>query len=236
MRRASKSHNSNQDRWLVSYADFITLLFALFVVMFASSRADRGKARIVSEAVMNAFGRSSAEIDKSSRENSDPGALPSLQPLLGTLVQDLQPEILAGKMRVRMEERGLVVSLNQATFFPSGEDAIDPKTLDSIAKLARAIRTVPNPVRLEGHTDSIPIHTARFNSNWDLSSARAISVINLLEERWGVTPGRLAATGYADTIPVDSNETEQGRARNRRVDVVILNAVATGREPEGRRY
>jgi chemotaxis protein MotB len=219
----------------VSYADFITLLFAFFVVMFASSEADKNKAKRFSEAVEKAFdghGRSrprpSAKISSSSPAQ---GSLPSLEPALKLLAHELDSEIHAGKMQVRMEQRGLVVSLSQAAFFPSGEDSLDPSTFGSLDKVAAAIHDLPNPVRLEGHTDSVPIHTARFRSNWDLAAARAIIVMELLRDRWNIAPNRLAVTGYADTVPVDSNDTESGRAHNRRVDIVVLNRSGSEGEP-----
>jgi chemotaxis protein MotB len=124
-----------------------------------------------------------------------------------------------------------VVSLRQATFFPSGEDTIDPATYASLQKVATAICQLPNPVRLEGHTDAVPIHTARFRSNWDLSAARAIAVLELLTTRFNVPLQRLAIAGYAETIPIAANDTEEGRARNRRVDIVILNRQQLINEP-----
>jgi chemotaxis protein MotB len=153
--------------------------------------------------------------------------LPSLQ----YLDAQLKNEIASGKMRISLESRGLVVSLRQATFFPSGEDTMDPATYSSLQKVATAICQLPNPVRLEGHTDAIPIHTARFRSNWDLSAARAIAVLDLLTSRFSVPLQRLAIAGYAETVPVAANDTEEGRARNRRVDIVILNRQQLVNEP-----
>jgi len=123
------------------------------------------------------------------------------------------------------------VSLLEAAFFPSGEDTIDPKTYPTIEKIAGAVRSLPNPVRLEGHTDSVPIHNARFPSNWELSAARAVAILKLLSERFEIPQKRLAIAGYADTAPADTNETAEGRARNRRVDLVILNRIGVEAEP-----
>jgi chemotaxis protein MotB len=138
------------------------------------------------------------------------------------LTKALQSEIQQGEIEVHLEPRGLVVSLRQATFFPSGNDAIDPNTFPALDKIGRTISDLPNTVRLEGHTDSIPIHTVRFNSNWELSAARSIAMLELLVTRCGISAQRLAIAGYADTAPADSNDTEEGRAHNRRVDIVIL--------------
>ena len=256
-RRSKHAAHENLERWLVSYADFITLMFAFFVVMFASSQTDRGKAQQVSESVRRALeenqlasaiagilGGAVGEKGKGNAMLKGPGGTKTeptskeknlfwadLVPSLQLLTQELQSEIAAGKLSVKLEPRGLVVSLSEAAFFPTGEDTIDPATYPSIEKIAAAVRKLPNPVRLEGHTDSVPIHNARFRSNWELSAARAIAMLNLLTTRFGVEAGRLAVVGYADTLPVESNDTEEGRARNRRVDVVILNRLGFEVEP-----
>ena len=258
-RRVQPGH-ANHERWLISYADFITLMFAFFVVMFASSQADRSKAKRISESVTRALEDGPGAKRKftileiqvgpeagQGKEKSGGGAsiyqagdrLPAatsaqaaeLLPSLQYLDAQLKNEIASGKMRISLESRGLVVSLRQATFFPSGEDTMDPATYSSLEKVATAICQLPNPVRLEGHTDAIPIHTARFRSNWDLSAARAIAVLDLLTSRFNVPLQRLAIAGYAETIPVAANDTEEGRARNRRVDIVILNRQQLVNEP-----
>jgi chemotaxis protein MotB len=121
------------------------------------------------------------------------------------------------------------VSLKQAAFFPSGTDVVEPATLPTLEKVAGALKAVSNPVRIEGHTDSLPIHTARFRSNWDLSAARSIAIMEEMSSRFQISPQRLAIAGYADTVPVADNDTPEGRARNRRVDLVILNDYALAR-------
>jgi len=262
-RKPSRAHE-NHDRWLVSYADFITLMFAFFVVMFASAQADKGRIKQISESVTKALdtgtgagmkavvaqilGGTAADTGKGSAAMKGPGgglpvaktppaaALPQtaeLLPSLDYLNAQLKREIESGQMRVSLEARGLVVSLRQKAFFPSGEDTIDPATYPSLEKVANAIVKLPNPVRLEGHTDAIPIHTARFRSNWELSAARAIAVLELLNGRFSVPRERLAIGGYAETAPVESNDSEEGRARNRRVDIVILNHQQILNEPAG---
>ncbi len=115
-----------------------------------------------------------------------------------------------------------MISLRQAAFFPSGGDAISASGLSSLEKISHTIRDLPNSVRFEGHTDSAPIHTRRFRSNWELSSARSIAMLKLFEGRYGMSAARFAVAGYAETKPVDSNDSPAGRAHNRRVDIVIL--------------
>jgi chemotaxis protein MotB len=255
-RRRKQEEHANHERWLISYADFITLLFAFFVVMFATSQTDKGKAEQVQESVRKALEgeKMSAMIaavlggtvDRKGQGNAmqrGPGGqhrapeekndrqLVELLPSLNVLTRELKSEIEAGRIQVSMEPRGLVVSFKQAALFPSGEDVISPDAYPGLEKVAAAISKIPNPVRLEGHTDSKPISTPRFHSNWELSAARSIALLNLLSGRFGVPASRLSIAGYADNAPVASNDTEEGRALNRRVDVVVLNAQGVLGEP-----
>ena len=234
----------NHERWLVSYADFMTLMFAFFVVMFASSQADKDRARRVSEGVERAFqeGKISTKIDELLHGRkpyigltSVPGQkaqkLAELKSPLEQLKKALKDDIAQGRIDVRMEGRGLVISLKQAAFFPAGDATVAMSGYESIGKVVQTLAQLPNPVRLEGHTDSIPIRNERFASNWHLSAARGIAMLDLLTSRFGMPPGQMAVVGYGDTVPVDTNDTEVGRARNRRVDITVLNDSAFGREP-----
>ncbi|HUK41407.1 MAG TPA: flagellar motor protein MotB [Candidatus Acidoferrales bacterium] len=243
----------NHERWLVSYADFITLLFAFFVVMFASSQTDKARAKQVSQAVEKALeeGHSvgvpaavakilGGTVDDKGQGNAmmkgpggaqhatketPPQNVVELLPALQRLNSELENEIKAGKIEMHLEPRGLVISLRQSAFFPSGGDQLDDSSLTTMGKLAALIGTIPNPIQLEGHTDSVPIHNARFKSNWELSCARGIAVLEALCGNFGLSRQRFSVVGRADTLPIDSNDTPQGRARNRRVDVVIVNSL-----------
>jgi len=258
---ARKKHEShaNHERWLVSYADFITLLFAFFVVMFATSQTDKSKAQAVADSVKKALDGGSFKslvtailggaVDKTGQGNaqrSGPGGakkakttseptphkqIVELLPSLEILSKELEQEIKSGKLQLSMGARGLTISFTQAALFPSGEDVIALDTYPSIRKIANAMRQIPNPVRLEGHTDAIPIHNSRFRSNWELSAARSIALLELLSS-FNVAHDNLSIAGYADTAPVDDNETEQGRARNRRADIIIMNETGVKGEPE----
>jgi chemotaxis protein MotB len=134
-------------------------------------------------------------------------------------------------MQISMGVRGLTISFQQAAIFSSGDDVILSGAYASIRKIAMALNRVPNPARLEGHTDSIPIHNTRFRSNWELSAARGIALLEMLSSQYDVPRDRLSIAGYADTAPLEDNDTEQGRARNRRVDIVILNETGLQGEP-----
>jgi|ERR1043166_1339066 chemotaxis protein MotB len=258
-RKKKDPEHANHERWLVSYSDFITLLFAFFVVMFATSQTDKGKAQQVSESVKkalegqkmsavlsavlggtisdkgqgNAMLRGPGGAHKAAEEKKEQ-KLAELLPSLKVLSEELKAEIAAGRIQLSMEPRGLVVSFKQAALFPSGEDVISPEAYAGVESVAVAILKIPNPVRLEGHTDSVPINTLRFRSNWQLSAARSIALLELLSERFGVPRERMAIVGYADNAPVASNATEQGRALNRRVDIVVLNEQGLIGEPPQR--
>lgn len=253
-RRHKAPAHENHERWLVSYADFITLLFAFFVVMFASSQTDKSKAKQISEAVEKALadgkslgvppavakilggtvddkGQGNAQMKgpggaQRAAKEAPPDDVVELTPSLRQLSLKLKEEIESGQVEVRLEPRGLVVSLKQTAFFPSGGDVIDPATYPTLGKLSEALLAVSNPLRIEGYTDSVPIHTARFNSNWELSAARAIAMMEILVTRYGVDRTRMGITGFADNEPEASNDTPEGRAKNRRVDIVIMNHLA----------
>jgi chemotaxis protein MotB len=255
IRRKPVQHESH-DRWLVSYADFITLLFAFFVVMFASTQADKSKAKQVSEAVKEALehgqfsnaisvvlGRGRHEAVKSMEEDTlhpappppppPPAAHPAdLVKSLATLQSGLEAELKSGKVMVTLEARGLVISLREAAFFASGDDVIAPESMPIIAKIAAVIQGVENPLRLEGYTDSVPIHNSHFHSNWELSAARSIAMLELLRQKFQIPPERMTVAGYAENAPADSNDTMEGRAHNRRVELVLLSAEAEKVEPK----
>lgn len=259
MARKKQESHVNHERWLVSYADFITLMFAFFVVMFASTQTDRSKAQQVSDSVKRALeqnqvvaaltgilggsvdekGMGNAQMRgpggaRKGNEKAPSGKMAELLPSFHFLNTQLQSEIKAGKVQMHLGSRGLIVSLKEAAFFPPGGDTVDPSSYDTIDKIATSMRQLPNPVRLEGHTDSVPIHNERFRSNWELSAARGIAMLVILTEKFQVPREKLAVAGYADTVPVDTNETDEGRARNRRVDIVILNQSGMTAEPTGK--
>ena len=256
-RKAPVTHE-NHERWLVSYADFITLLFAFFVVMFASTQSDKNKAKAVSDSVREALehgqfsyaistvlGRGKHEAAKPPQSSEhvprlegDPGTgaqRPShpadLARSLQTLQQGLDVDLKAGRVGLKLEPRGLVVSLRESAFFASGDDTVSVGSYSILAKVTEVVEGLPNPVRLEGHTDSVPIHNSRFRSNWELSAARAIAMLEILAERFHVPRNRMAIAGYADNAPVDTNASEDGRSHNRRVDLVLLTEEGVRNEP-----
>lgn len=241
-RRVSHGH-VNHERWVISYADFVTLLFAFFVVMYATANADKGKARAVAEAVKAAFDPKDNPhakqiikelLDKNTKITPETAkqTVAELTPSLNLLQHNLKNEIQRGEIELHMEPRGLTISFKQAALFDSGEADIKSSAMSAMSKVADVILKIPNQIRLEGHTDNLPIHNDQFKNNWELSSARSIAVLEILTDKFQVPVQRLAVSGYADVAPIASNDTESGRARNRRVDVIILSTLASKWEPE----
>ncbi len=232
-RKRIAARSVNQERWVLSYADFVTLLFALFVVMFVSAETSHDKARQISMAVDQALQgkRASHTKSKSTETKKPPDWVNDLLPSFHLLQREFASEIQSSKIKISLENRGLVISMREAAFFPPGDDQINSETLPAFQKLATVLQGLPNPVRMEGHTDSVPIHNGRYRSNWELSTARALAVLNLMEQSFAISRHRLSAAGYADTAPAESNESDLGRSRNRRVDVVVLTGSGVAGQP-----
>jgi chemotaxis protein MotB len=261
-RRKRTRRHANHERWLVSYADFITLLFAFFVVLYASSQVDQRKVGKLSLAIQVAFqelGVFSASTTQIPLNNSEPMPFSTAQAIenvkrnaglgqiasppedslaaaaeesdLATLQSQLQEalhhEIAAREVTLHREADGLVISLQEFGFFDSGSATIKPESLSALDRIASILAIRTYKLRIEGHTDNVPIHTAQMASNWELSTARATELVRLLILRHQFPPERLEAAGYAEYHPIASNLTAQGRAQNRRVDIVILGAQMT---------
>ncbi len=250
-RRKPPEEHENLERWLVSYADFITLLFAFFVVMYAISSINEGKYRVLSDSLVSAFKetpRSEKMIELTSKQaeilagsgkpigkmqqqphgDADTPerkrAAESMKQVARNVLDVMQPLVRDGQVRVTQSPRGVTVEINASVLFKSGEAILQPQSTDTLAAVARVLAQVDNPVQVEGHTDNVPIRNPSFPSNWELSSARAGSVVRLFAEQ-GVPTMRMVAIGYADNRPIDTNATADGRGRNRRVNVLILNEV-----------
>jgi chemotaxis protein MotB len=217
----------NHDRWLVSYADFITLLFAFFVVMYAISQVNEGKYRLLSDALIQAFKDGEPQHPKSSDpKSSDPGASAGdadagMQALARDLINALDPLVKGGQVRVTESGLGIAIEIDASLLFSSADARLQDPAIPVLTELARRLAPLPNDVQIEGHTDNEPIATARFPSNWELSGARASSVVRLFIDE-GVASVRLVAVGYADTRNIAPNTTPEGRVQNRRVTVLIL--------------
>jgi len=229
----------SHDRWLVSYADFVTLLFAFFVVLYASAQVDKQRALQLSDAIRSGF-QSMGILDSQSRSSlgapgqssaplrdADSGQTagtrePNLDQIQAELERALATEIVRREVGLHRNAEGLVLSLREVGFFDSGSAVIKPASEAAVARIAAILRNHACSTRIEGHTDNVPIHTAQFASNWELSTARATGLVRLLIEKYEVAPSLLSAAGYAEFRPASSDATEEGRQRNRRVDLIIL--------------
>ena len=268
MRRKKEEEHENSERWLVSYADFITLLFAFFTTLYAISTVDAQKmgkmvvsmrasfdnnlfppgSRTLSmdrgegsnpshrEMLKAADGRSAIQHGKNVKVQSPiqvdaNGSVKSLQQLKASMETILSDDILKGRVQAYIEPRGLIISLGEGGMFDSASDQIKPGGKELLDKIAGSLISLENQVRIEGHTDNVPIRNSRFPSNWELSTARATAMISYLVAKFGFRPDLLSAAGYGEYRPAATNSTEEGRARNRRVDIVVLNASSAQLEP-----
>jgi chemotaxis protein MotB len=228
MRRKRKKGHENHERWLVSYADLVTLLFAFFVVLFASTQS-------VAAMLGGKTKEKQAPASPLPEKPADPNSLQlDLPDAIRTLETTLGPEMKQGQVSVHLEHRGAVISLSSQSAFPSGGDTVSEDIYPLLAKVSKTLNQLPNPIRLEGNTDSLPINNERFRDNWALSAARSIAMLRILNERYGIGRERMAVVGYADTNPLADNSTEEGRMKNRRVDLVILSDYGKTSEPRPR--
>ncbi|EEG08143.1 flagellar motor protein MotD [Pseudogulbenkiania ferrooxidans] len=251
-RRRSEDEHENHERWLVSYADFITLLFAFFVVMYAISSVNEGKYRVLSSAIVDAF-RTGTTI---SLQTTPPtgGANTMIevaqnkpvakavkgeqqlkeQARLGSLASDLQkvmePLVKGGQVKITQSPKGVTIEIRDSALFPIAQAQPAPQSLQVLAQMAKVLSQVDNPITVEGFTDNIPIRNTFYPSNWELSAARAGSVVRLFVEN-GIAPARLVAVGRAENLPVADNTSEEGRASNRRVSITVRSVTAEDSKP-----
>lgn len=254
-RRKKHEEHENHERWLVSYADFITLLFAFFVVMYAISSVNEGKYRVLSETLNAVFSdpvrsKNPIQIGELSRGEGErvpePGSpiespyqielpeIPNNQPPPASAediktINDLSQQfssalselIESEDVIIKQGEDWLELEIKSSVLFESGEARLARAAVPIIGEIADILQTAANPIQVEGFTDNNPINTPRFPSNWELSAARAASVVHLLD-RYGIQPDRMSAIGYGEYKPIADNDTEAGRQKNRRVVLVVL--------------
>lgn len=259
LKREPEKH-VNHERWLVSYGDFITLLFAVFVTLYAMSQTDKKKVEEVMQSLQQSFGMvtAGAPAPKINVIQSKPiSIIPTIKPEISVAPSGRSR---SGQARTRAEEkdfrqikssieaylvkqgaqnkvnltitrRGLIVSLKEAGFFDSGQAQIKQSAYELLNTIAEVMTQYNNPLRIEGHTDNAPISTAQFPSNWELSTARATNVLKYLLKYYDAEPEKISATGYGEFRPVADNSTPESRAKNRRVDMVLLSGEGERGEP-----
>lgn len=240
-RRAKRREPDNHERWMVSYADFITLLFAFFVVMYGISSVNEGKYKVFSISMSKAFGtegaaaeggtmrlteqemyfkslvdRRNARLAEKQRKLNE-----RMKKLNETLNTKMAGFVKNGQMTVSQSNRGVTLDINASMLFKPGEAAVQADAVQTLADVAKILSEEDMSIEVEGHTDNLPISNTQFPSNWELSSARASSVVRLFIEQ-GIVANRLKATGLADNVPIEENSSIEGRARNRRVAVTVL--------------
>ena len=264
-RRKIMEDTNNHDRWMVSYADFITLLFAFFVVMYSMSSVNEGKYKSLTDSLGDAFSKDGlqkiGQPDRTGEPNTNPGKprinelvpigapptviqpIPLENPLESEKRRELSEEILKERRQltevseqfekelepfieeklvaVKKNDYWIELEMNSELLFLSGESALSKRAIPVLKKVAEVIQALPNAINVEGHTDDKPIDTIKFRSNWDLSSARATSVVHEFIKE-GIPPLRLSAIGYGEFHPIGDNKTEEGRFKNRRVVLVLM--------------
>ena len=224
------------EAWLLPYSDLMTLLLAVFIVLFAVSQVDQAKAKDMSEAFTEEMMTQSYIISKLNEQETqetqetvqnesstfNESELQKLEALKAELDAKLQSEKLTVAVTTNIDKRGLVISFNNAIIFEPGSAVIKKENEGTLLEIANMIRIMDNYIRIEGHTDNIPMNSELFPSNWELSSARAVNVVRLFVNKANASPEKLIAVGYGEYRPIADNATEKGRAKNRRIDIIVL--------------
>ncbi|HHK5432590.1 TPA: flagellar motor protein MotD [Pseudomonas aeruginosa] len=249
-RRRHQEEHENHERWLVSYADFITLLFAFFVVMYSISSINEGKYKILSETLTGVFNQPdrslkpipigderprTTEPERTSVEeqpSDNAASADSLERIADSVRGAFGDLIASDQLSVRGNELWIEITLNSSLLFPSGDALPNDAAFDIVEKVAKILAPYKNPIHVEGFTDDVPIHSPRYPTNWELSAARAASIVRLLGND-GVEPSRMAAVGYGEFQPVADNASAEGRAKNRRVVLVISRNLEVRRSVSG---
>lgn len=248
-RRRSHEEPENHERWLVSYADFITLLFAFFVVMYSISSLNEGKYKILSDSLVGVFNQvdravkpipigeerprtTQPDVSQIDEPQSSQQPIDPLQSIMKSMQAAFADLIGSNQLTIRGNELWVEIELNSSLLFPSGDALPNDHAFDLLEKVAGILAPFDNPIHVEGFTDNLPINTAKYPTNWELSAARAGSVVRMLAAD-GVDPARMAAVGYGEFQPIADNSTAEGRARNRRVILVISRNLDVRRSVSG---
>lgn len=240
--RGRRNHESvSHERWLISYSDFVTLLFAFFVVLFATTYRDNQSIRKLSRAIHNGFQTMGAfsqdgpptnsefdqspeklQTDELSLKRPTAGSAADMRLLRKQLEAALGKELRNHEIVLQMTPEGFTISLKELGFFDSGRATLLPGAADKLKRIAKVLSRPGLEIRVEGHSDNQPIHNDQFRSNWELSAARAMNVLLLLVDDAGFDPRNISAAGFGEFRPVSDNSTPEGRRMNRRVDLVVV--------------
>jgi len=237
-KKSGDEDNEDLQRWLLTYADLITLLLAFFIVMYSMSRVDAGKFKRVTEALSSVL-KGPDELFQATVKDISSELFINRRLKKGDLIvlkkriDDISRQLGLGmQLSTELQTRGLVIHISESAFFDLGKADLKSKAKNILDLISIQLLKVPNHIRVEGHTDNLPINTPKFPSNWELSTTRATVCLRYLIEKHDFPPERISALGYAEFRPITSNKTEQGRAKNRRVDIVVLALEDSFKEPE----
>jgi len=239
LRKPVDDEDDNLDRWLLTYADLITLLLAFFIVMYSMSQLDAKKFGRMTDALTGVLKggpsilRSAQQNDKTGHGLLNVGSLSMIQRRIDNRIAAIDKN---GEIETELSERGLVVHITESALFGLGSADLESRARSVLNSVAEIVKPLPNDIRIEGHTDDRPINTPVYPSNWELSSARATSVVRFFIDEHNISPDRISALGYGEFRPVRPNNSEENRAQNRRVDIVILTMEMTLKEPSSAFY
>ncbi|MFV2057036.1 MAG: flagellar motor protein MotD [Thiohalomonadales bacterium] len=257
-RKVRQEEHENHERWLVSYADFITLLFAFFVVMYSISSVNEGKYRVLSSSLVSAFAQTNKaiepiqygkKIDNPIKQkkiladvNKDhqrigveyeimptPKEIAQMQKIADEISHDLRKLVESNDLKVTKTTKGVEIEIKSKILFSSGQAILHAKAKKILNDISKVLISLENPINVEGFTDNIPIQTRQFPSNWELSASRAANVVHLFSNS-GINPVRLSAIGYGEYQPIADNGSELGRSKNRRINIVVLNRITPKRK------
>ncbi len=222
--------------WMTSYGDMVTQILIFFVMLFTFSSIDAARFKELAISLQSAFkggigvleGGQSITVETLGPARAN---LAQLTEAMNQIMNVVESSGLKGAVETSIDERGLVISIKDSTFFDLGKADLKPRSIEILNKIGVTLKDLPNQIRVEGHTDNLPINTPQFPSNWELSTARATTVVRYLVEKVGLSPNKMSAAGYGEFRPLYPNDTEEHRARNRRVDIVVLLEEASKGEP-----
>jgi chemotaxis protein MotB len=229
-KRKHAEEHENAERWLLTYADLITLLLAFFIMMYVFSKRDAQKYDEVASHLRAIFSGGTGLAGKGSVTAASPIDMPSRGASSGEIKKQLESELMDSNrdkpggenISVLSDERGVVIRVLDKAFFDEGKAELKDGAKGALDKIVPIIKNVDNHLRIEGHTDNVPISTHEFKSNWELSARRATEVVRYLAEKRGLAPERISATGYAEYRPIAQNNSPKNRALNRRIEIIIV--------------
>ncbi|WP_446898234.1 OmpA/MotB family protein [Clostridium sp. LBM24168] len=245
MKKKKEGKKADGLRWMLTYSDLITLLMIFFIVMYSMSQVDQNKYKQISESLSIAMGggksivgsENTSSVEDRVKEMDTANASVSEEKKLEQLKKEVDKYLkqngLSNSVSTQVDERGLIVSINDTLFFDTGKAEIKPGIQTKLIGIGKIVNKLGNLIRVEGHTDNVPISNNQYSSNWQLSCIRAANVTQFLQSKVGISPTKLSAAGYGEYKPIIDNSTEAGRAKNRRVDIIIVNSKFNEIEHDG---